>query len=180
MPVPAVAGQMDVFGIELRKPLNLPMCAGDYVGSKFISGRNEQTCYLPDPNHLGGTAGYTVELHKTFPTYLANNKILVEVLDGKVVGVYLNTSGIKTQNVLMKVLKDKIGEPTAHHARSVLNRQGVAISTFTSTWNLNNIYVEFDPVKASLEEGIVWIATQEERMRKEEVKRRKAAAVPKL
>jgi len=175
----AMATDMNIFGLPLGKKFIVPECKKIKNGQQVvyrISGN--EVCF----EKLPADALTSDELIKdsviiNFPKsegtkIISGYRMLALILDGKLEGAGFNTDGAYNSGMVFENLKGKYGAPTGLIEKVVENRQGNTFDTFYAIWNLSDLFVSFQSVRNSLNNGLVSIYTKrgkkwkDERLRK--------------
>ena len=96
---------------------------------------------------------------KEAPTIVKNWNFLAVEQDGKLVGVRFYTYGISGQDLTLKTLTDKFGEPTRKETHKVGNLGGATADAVVAVWEKPDVVVHLDGVTDRLDFGEVWIET---------------------
>ncbi|MCM0083277.1 hypothetical protein L4X63_16955 [Geomonas sp. Red32] len=181
LPGTVLAGQTDIFGIDLNSPLRLPECSGQRIGERFFSDASQKTmCRHPKAHAFEAGQVHEVSFSsEKQPSFIrGEGTLLVRVIDGKVANVQFGTTGIDSAQEVLGALTKKYGTPTGIDKITVQNRLGAHFDSFKARWDLEHIHVRFDATYDTLDHGIVEVETPAEKVRTEakERKEREAAA----
>ncbi len=94
------------------------------------------------------------------PIFLYGGNVYAGIVDGIIESFHINTAGIKAADLIQKALQAKYGEPRSISTRKVQNRFGATFDAISAKWLFPNLIVGFESVLASLDAGVVIIATE--------------------
>jgi hypothetical protein len=123
-----------------------------------------QVCWT-DPEGKKRTADgefYVVFPKDKFPAMSKSADIGATVLDGKLMGLVIETSGFKDINEVFPQLVAKFGQPTTKQAGILQNGFGAKFPSVLATWKRQDVAVTYDSHPfPDLEDGHVTIYTPE-------------------
>jgi hypothetical protein len=163
-PAPAPA-PTTVFGMELGKPLAIPMCKrkmmpGGYLSKYTYEDDPAETCYEPDiqlsdaPWRRGSV---DFPLSRT-PSFLALNTGFTLIVDGKLEGLQFSTLGHANTNAIIGELTAKFGRPSSV-SRTTSTISGIAVPAIEAEWRLPTLHVSYRNIDTEVEHGFLEIET---------------------
>jgi hypothetical protein len=141
------APSMTVGGFVIGQPLPQDCAASD-----------QAPCVLHDAAAIGGKTRLKFQAE----TPGLNGQHLPEaiVVDGKLEGVRIFTTGIDSQRAWLKTLSDKYGKPLELADVQTRNRMGATFSVIRAGWVFSDLVVTFDGASKQIDLGVVTIETQ--------------------
>jgi hypothetical protein len=165
-PVSIQQPDMTIFGLLLAQRFDIPECPKMKLGkSVTYSGATKAICFqrgYGKENQSGPVEGsVSIEFPiMDLPLGVTGGSVGGTIIDGRLEGVIVGTSGLSVQYVMLGKLKDKYGEPSRFVLSKAQNRLGATFDTFTATWTFENLLVVFDGVDGSLDHGLITIGTK--------------------
>jgi hypothetical protein len=159
---------LSVFKFQLGKPLNIPECSlvKEFRDSYRYRGADPDVCFERMSSSISpSVASLTdggVEIRFPaggVPDIIANNPIVGIVIQGNLEGVGFTTAGVQDGERVLKILKDKYGEPTDIKIGSAGNLMGATFPTITAGWVLPGLTVRFKSVANNFDTGTVTVDT---------------------
>jgi hypothetical protein len=157
---------MVIFGLRLAQPFDIPECRKMKLGNSVTySGPTKGICFqrgYGKESQSGPVEGsVSIEFPiMELPLGVTGGSVGGTIIDRRLEGVIIGTSGLSVQFVMLGKLKEKYGEPSQFIARKVQNRLGASFETFTATWTFENLLVVFNGVDGSLDHGLMTIGTK--------------------
>jgi hypothetical protein len=152
--------QMTMFGLEIGKPLDLPVC--QYTNATKSVGIQQYTCVeLADE-----LAQHRARIHfglKEIPPIVKGLSMTVQLVDDKLEALYFATPGLDSKARLLRIFTEKYGAPTTLTKATLKDADGARYENFTAVWDMPGLYVEYTPTNGSVKEGIARIETQRAR-----------------
>jgi hypothetical protein len=152
--------QMTMFGLEIGKPLDLPVC--QYANATKSVGIQQYTCVEPADELAQNRARIHFGL-KEIPPIVKGLSMTVQLVDEKLEAMYFATPGIESKARLLRIFTEKYGAPTTLTKATLKNADGAGYETFTAVWDMPGLYVEYAPTNGSVKEGVARIETQRAR-----------------
>ena len=154
-----------VFGIALGQPLAIPECPKYGSGSFIRYGFSKEACWQRPVDAAGCTSitdGYAgVEFPVlTLPHWTRTSRVSVRIVNGRVEGARIYTSGIKGQDAALQALTEKYGKPSSSLNTDVQNRMGAQYTSLNSSWKVGDLTVVLLGTIGRLDEGQVEISTE--------------------
>jgi hypothetical protein len=152
--------QMTMFGLEIGKPLDLPVC--QYTNATKSVGIQQYTCVEP----AGELAQNRARIHfglKEIPPIVKGLSMTVQLVDDKLEALYFATPGLDSKARLLRIFTEKYGAPTTLTKATLKDADGAGYETFTAVWDMPGLYVEYTPTNGSVKEGVARIETQRAR-----------------
>jgi hypothetical protein len=152
--------QMTMFGLEIGKPLDLPVC--QYTNATTSVGIQQYTCVEPasEPSQNRQRIHFGL---KEIPPIVKGLPMTVQLVDGKLEALYFATPGIDSKARLLRIFTEKYGTPTTLTQATLKDADGAGYETFTAVWDTPALYVEYTPTNGSVKEGVARIETQSAR-----------------
>jgi hypothetical protein len=159
----STAGATTVFGIELGKPVNLPLCSqiGDSVDA--IATGPSKVCREPD-NQLSDAPfrrGMVKFPKDQSPSIIVSEAVSTYFLKDNVVAVEASTVGYAHAAAVVSALTDKFGPP----AMSRIGMQvvdGMTVAAQHAIWRSQGVTVDYQSVAdSSVDYGELMITTPE-------------------
>lgn len=155
-----------VFGLELGKPLSIPMCKhkvlpGGYVSQFTYEDDPAETCYEPDielngaPPWRRGNVDFPL---KRIPLIVHGSTGFTFIVDGKLEGLQFDTLNHGSTSEIIEELSEKFGRPTSV-TRFTANPSGIPVPATHAEWQLPNLYVSYRNIDSSVEYGSLLIET---------------------
>jgi len=152
--------KMTMFGLEIGKPLDLPVC--QYANATKSVGIQQYTCVEPasDPSQNRPCIHFGL---KEIPPIVKGMSITVQLVDDKLEALYFATPGLDSKARLLRIFTDKYGAPTTLTKATLKDADGAGYETFTAVWDMPALYVEYTPTNGSVKEGVARVETQRAR-----------------
>lgn len=156
-----------VFGLELGKPLSIPMCRhkvlpGGLVSQFTYEDDPAETCYEPDielngaPPWRRGTVAFPL---KRMPQIVYGNRGYTLIVNGSLEGLQFDTLNHGSTGSIIGELSEKFGHPTSV-TRFTANPSGIPVPATHAEWRLPNLYVSYRNIDYSVEYGSLLIETR--------------------
>lgn len=148
-----------IFGLKLGEFIDLPACASDkYFGYR---APKDGGC-AENAAAVGTSSSFTGATRLKFwalvlPTYVAGD-LEVEVIDGKLESIRINTRGLMTMILVTTDLQKKLGSPHSAQSIKLKTLRGEVDSTIAS-WHFANFDVTHIGAIGSINSGVVTFAT---------------------
>lgn len=157
-----VDAQHAIFGLALGQPLALPECPKIGAGAHIQYGYSKESCYQRTTNIAACSAlidGYArIEFPVLSLPYWAKS-VTARVVEGRIEGIRIYTSGIKGQKPALDALSEKFGKPSSSLNTEVQNRMGAKYQSLNSLWTVSDVSVVLIGTTGHLDDGEVEIAT---------------------
>ncbi len=162
--IPCIVGAADpaktMFDVELGTRFQFPACAR---GEDTMTKRH---CYAG--SLTAKTAWGTVQYHLFYPhtssTPWARGEMMVEVINGIIEAIHINTWGIQGQGTALETLTKKYGPPARSHSETIKAHRSRNPSKFAE-WDLKDFTVKLDGTTTTIDWGRVTLATHSHRER---------------
>lgn len=155
---------VDFSGVAMGQPLSMPECeAGRFPGSyAFQFDLAVKPCWKhsygdrgkPLPSETMFSIGFIAE---KYPPGVRSSELLI--VNGKVEGVTVFTTGLDSQDEILEALTAKFGKPTALERTKSQNRMGAEFMGIVATWKLPNVAATFVGIGSRIDGGIVVVRT---------------------
>lgn len=143
-----------LFGVELGSRFAFPPCAR---GEDTMTSRY---CYAAGLS--ARTAWGTEERHVFYPrpqvVPYARGELVVEIADGVVEAVHVNTWGIEAQGTALEALTAKYGPPTRARSEKIKAHRSRYPSKFAE-WDLKDFSVRLDGTTSTIDWGRITLAS---------------------
>jgi hypothetical protein len=156
---------MTVFGLELGKPLTIPVCErklmpGGYRSQFTYESDPKETCYEPDIQLSDapwrrGSVNFPLQ---STPSILPFNSGFTLIVDGKLEGVQFSTRGYGDADVILNQLTGKFGKPTSLD-ETTSTVSGIPLPAIEAHWRLPNLHVSYISIDQSVEYGLLRVET---------------------
>ncbi len=167
------AQDMTVFGLVLGEALSIPECQKRGTGpTTYYPHFDKNTCYerkFPNNYNYSRLQNEFIDVYfesQKTPWFLKYGYLDAQIVDGKLERVSIYTNGLETGRDFLNILKEKYGTPTSYEQFTVQNKLGTTFDSFYSEWDLEGIYLHFDPAFGSLDHGAALIETRENHKRR--------------
>lgn len=158
--ITASAADMTVFGLELGKPLNLPICDADSVRKGFWTGVDQPCVYdVSGRSLLDDDLGHIRYPVRESPDIVRGADVGVVIAGGKLAGVSFVTAGYDSADFVLKRLIEKYKKPSRIDRKVLVNRLGGPVRRLTALWNLPGLTVVFQADDDLSGTGMVLIET---------------------
>ncbi len=143
-----------MFGVELEKKFAIPACN---TGENAITKRN---CHLPSAT--AKTPWGATEYHVFFPRSgtvpYPRGEMRVEVVDGVILAIHIDTWGIEAQGPAMDALKAKFGPPGKQRSEKIRALRSRTPSIFAE-WEMTDFSVRYDGTTSTIDWGRISLMT---------------------
>lgn len=151
---PAVA-PVSLLGIVLGQPFSTPRC-----GPKPLPG---ETCVVEKPSiDYGPSSVHSFELRMPSvdrPDFVKLGGVIVSVMNERVEGVILVTTGSDMQATALLELTAKFGPPASLQSLSVQNRFGAQFTYPDAIWRIGGAEIHFEGLSGTLDAGEIAATT---------------------
>lgn len=156
--VPAAGPDMALFGIVLGARFDLPPCA---AGEDALTRRH---CHNPAHAEKLPWGGETRRVFYPRPQVVpwARGEITVEVADGIIEAIHVQTWGIQSQDSALEALQKQFGPPTRLRSEK-LKAQRARLPGKFALWELKDATVTLDGVTTTIDWGRITLATHRHR-----------------
>jgi hypothetical protein len=122
---------MTMFGLEIGKPLDLPVC--QYANAKKSVGIQQYTCVEPtnEPSQNGARIHFGL---KEIPPIVKGLSMTVQLVDDKLEALYFSTPGLDSKAGILRIFTEKYGTPTTLIKASLQGADGAGYDTFTAIY----------------------------------------------
>lgn len=143
-----------MFGVELGSRFLFPPCAR---GEDAMTGRH---CYAEalTAKTAWGAEKYQVFYPRTASTPWARGEMAVDVVDGSIEAIYVNTWGIQGQGTALEALTKKYGPPTRSRSEKIPGQRSRFPSKFAE-WDLKDYSVRLDGTTTTIDWGRITLET---------------------
>jgi len=156
---PAIAGAADpaktMFDVELGTRFLYPACAR---GEDTMTKRH---CYAD--SLTAKTAWGAEQYHLFYPhnssTPWARGEMMVEVVNGIIEAIHINTWGIQGQGTALETLTRKYGPPARSRSETIKAHRSRYPSKFAE-WDFKDFTVKLDGTTTTIDWGRITLATQ--------------------
>ncbi|MFN9490997.1 MAG: hypothetical protein ACK59Y_14615 [Betaproteobacteria bacterium] len=143
-----------LFGVELGSRFAIPACAaGEHTVTRRLCHNAAQTVKT-----AWGTTDYAVFFPRPDVVPYARGELNVEVLDGVIEAIHLNTWGIQTQQPAMDMLQGRYGPPTRSRSEKPKNVRS-RIPVLHAAWDRGDFAVRYTGATTSIDWGRITLAT---------------------
>lgn len=142
---------MDVFGIVVGSPINIPKCAEDNG-----VGTNKE-CWYRNSYTADGDVEIATPRSAPLPSWV--RRISVQIIDGNVEGIQIYTMGSDVQQDVLQALLAKYGKPTELDHKDMQTLGGATFKSVSAYWQSGSIAVLFSGVDNNIDNGVVRIVT---------------------
>jgi len=143
-----------MFGIELGTRFTFPPCArGEDALTKRYCHNAAQIVKTP-----WGAEEYQVFYPRAEIVPYARGELVVDVINGVIEAVHVNTWGIEAQSNAMDALKKKYGKPTRSHTEKMKGLRS-RFPVQYAEWDMKDYSVRFVGVINSVDWGRITLAT---------------------
>lgn len=157
------ATPMDVLGLTLNSPLNMPVC--ERSPGVIVAPPKTGSC----SGHPGAVtpkfSGRAALLFAVgdLPIWIDSSSrpspVTAYMFEGSLVGIEIFTTGVSVRDQVLGVLTKKYGKPKEKATLKVQNRYGASFDTDLYEWKFKDAYIEYMTITSSLESGRIFIAT---------------------
>jgi hypothetical protein len=142
------------FGVELGSRFAIPACAaGEHTVTRRLCHNAAQTVKT-----AWGTTDYAVFFPRPDVVPYARGELNVEVLDGVIEAIHLNTWGIQTQQPAMDMLQGRYGPPTRSRSEKLANVRS-RIPVLFAAWDRSDFAVRYAGATTGIDWGRITLAT---------------------
>lgn len=162
---PRHPGPWTVFGLELGKPITIPMCKhkvlpGGLVSQFTYEDDPAEACYEPDIQLSDapwrrGSVNFPL---KRAPRIVVGSSGFTLIVDGKLEGLRFDTLSYTVTDGVISELSEKFGRPTSV-TRFTATPSGIPVPATHAEWRLPNLYVSYRSIDRSMESGTLLIET---------------------
>lgn len=166
---PAVPGQKvdelhTAFGISLGRPLAMPECPKFGSGPAATYGTPNRLCWKRSFNLQSCTPPVNGTVRIAFPAlqlpvWVSGSEVTARLIEGRVEGVMITTTGVRTQHFTFDDLVAKYGTAKEKSSIKMQNRAGAFFEATLAAWSVGEVEVTFFGAIRSLDAGRVQIAT---------------------
>ena len=137
-----------LFGIELGSRFAFPVCA---VGEDALTSRH---CHNPAQAEKLPWGGEARRVFYPRPQVVpwARGEIIVDVVDGVIEAIHINTWGIQSQDSALEALQKKYGPPSELRSEK-LKAQRARLPGKFAQWNLQDYHIQLDGVTTTIDWG---------------------------
>ena len=161
-PVATVAGAADpaktIIGVELGARFTIPPCArGEETLTKrhcYVAAQTTKTPWGAEEHH--------VYYPSVVPIPYARGELVVDVLNGVIEAIHINTWGIEGQYSALEMLTKKYGPPTRER-REKTKSQRARLPVVYAEWDLADFSVKLDGITSTFDWGRITLATHRHR-----------------
>lgn len=163
------AGAVDFLGFELGSELAMPECLSTGSGylARYLNDWDQPARPCWKHRSLGGRVEGQpltddIELDLMLPRGRAPrgvSDVSVVVVDGRIEGFTLATTGLESQDELFAQLKTKFGAPDVLDEGSAQNRMGATFKSITAMWNKPDVEVAFSGLGSRIDFGYISVAS---------------------
>ena len=146
------------FGVELGARFAIPSCDR---GEDTMTGR---LCHAPQLKRSTPWGGdeYHVFYPRSGSVPYPRGEMLVDVVDGLIEAVHINTWGIEAQGPAMDALKLKYGPPAKQRSEKIRALRSRTPSVFAD-WEMKDYSVKYDGTTTTIDWGRITLATHRHR-----------------
>ena len=142
---------MAVFGVTVGAPISIQKCATDSgVGT-------DKECWYRNPYTAKDSVDVATPLGAPLPMWV--RRISVQIIDGKVEGVHIYTMGADAQQVALRALVAKYGEPNSLSHNDVQTVGGAVLQSIKAYWQTGNVAILFTGIDDNINNGFVRVVT---------------------
>ena len=143
-----------MFGVELGTRFLIPPCArGEDTMAKrycYAEALTAKTAWGSEERHVFYPRAETVPW--------ARGEMIVDVINGVIEAIHINTWGIEAQTIAMDEMTKKYGPPTRSHSEKIKGLRS-RWPTKYAEWDLKDLSVRLDGTTGSVDWGRVTLAT---------------------
>lgn len=144
-----------MFGVELGTRFAIPPCArGEDTMAKrycYAEALTAKTAWGSEERHVFYPRAETVPW--------ARGEMVVDVANGVIEAIYINTWGIEAQTIAIDEMTKKYGSPTRNRTEKIKGLRS-RWPTKYAEWDLKDFSVRLDGTTGSIDWGRVTLATQ--------------------
>lgn len=154
----------EVYGFVIGSTFTLPHCKTQWTSSMWLHIR--ELCWIDlTPHSKAKVADGEISVFfpkDKWPAMSKSSDIGVTVLEGKLAGLVIETSGVKDIDTVFPQLVAKFGNPTTKEAGILQNGFGARFPSIIATWKRGDVTITYDshPYE-ELDDGHVTIYTPE-------------------
>ncbi len=156
--VAATAGAADpaktMIGVELGTRFTIPPCArGEETLTKrhcYVAAQSTKTPWGAEEHH--------VYYPSAAPIPYARGELVVDVLNGVIEAIHINTWGIEGQYSALEMLTKKYGPPTRER-REKMKSQRARLPVVYAEWELTDFSAKLDGITSTFDWGRITLAT---------------------
>ncbi len=181
-----------VFGLHLGDKFSVPECAREKSSSGLLDrykGGDPSLCFRLD--------AYELLSHFVPPdTPVLNNQqikldfakgvtemtlnVSAKIIDGNFEGVLIITSGLKSQDELLTMLREKYGDPSDFQEEKKETAGGGVFESHLAIWRFDNFVVTFGGTADRTDSGFIAIETKKQQEFVRAWREKRNAVAPKL
>lgn len=156
--LPALAHAADpvktFFDVELGSRFAIPACAAnEHSVTQRLCHNAVQTTKT-----AWGTTDYAVFFPRPKVVPYARGELNVEVINGVIEAIHVNTWGLQTQQPAMDMLQDRYGPPTRSRSEKLANVRS-RIPVIHAAWDRSDFAVRYTGATTGIDWGRITIAT---------------------
>jgi hypothetical protein len=148
-----------VFGLALGQPVTLPECVKGPPPLSQYADEQPVTCqkvfreYQPRP-----WEEQSVEFPRSARPEISSSSIIgTRIQDGRLIGIEVDTSGLATQDSVLKQLSAKFGEPRNVTKIPSQTLAGAKSNALIAEWQQPDVYVRYESAIFRIDRGKVFI-----------------------
>ncbi len=143
-----------MIGVELGSRFTIPPCAR---GEETLTRRH---CYVAAQSAKTpwGTEEHHVYYPSAAPIPYARGELVVDVLNGVIEAIHINTWGIEGQYAALEMLTKKYGPPTRER-REKMKSQRARLPVVYAEWELTDFSAKLDGITSTFDWGRITLAT---------------------
>lgn len=142
------------FGVELGTRFAIPACGrGEDTMTSRLCHAAQMTRKTP-----WGADEYHVFYPRVGSVPYPRGEMLVDVVDGHIEAMHINTWGIEAQGPAMDALKLKFGPPAKQHSEKIRAHRARLPSVFAE-WEMKDFSVKYDGTTTTIDWGRITLMT---------------------
>ncbi len=143
-----------MLGVELGTPFRIPACS---AGEEVMIRRHCHAPSLTRKTPLGADE-YHVFYPRSGSVPYPRGEMLVDVVDGIVMAIHINTWGIEAQGPAMDALKLKFGPPQKQSSKKIRALRSRTPSLFAE-WEMPDFSVRYEGTTTTIDWGRITLMT---------------------